>query len=118
MKQIRKHLYEGLYILRPTLSDDARDKALKKVISLIESLGGSHEKTIDWFRKKLAYEIKGCREGHYYLIYFTLPANAIDELIRENHLNEDLLRYMHIEVESTPEADEVVFNPVVEMERL
>lgn len=113
MKKEKMHLYEGMYILRPTLSDDAREKALKKVIQLIESLKGKHEKTIDWGRKKMAYEIKGCREGHYYLIYFSIPTHALDELIRENHLNEDLLRFMHLIIEEVPEGNEIVFKPLV-----
>lgn len=117
MKQVKKHLFEGMYILRPTLSDDAREKALKKVTSMIESLGGKHEKSIDWGRRKMAYDIKGCREGHYTLIYFSLPTDTIDELIRENHLHEDLLRYMHIVIEEFPEGNEIVFKPLVQIER-
>ena len=117
MKEAKTHLYEGMYIVRPTLSDEAKEKALKKVTSLIESLGGKHEKTIDWGRKKLAYEIKGSREGSFNLIYFSLPSTSIDELIRENHLNEDLLRYMHIQIDQVPESDEVTFKSIVQVER-
>jgi len=117
MRRIRENTYEGMYILRPTLSDDAREKALKKVTSLVESLGGKHYKTINWGRKKMTYDIKGCREGHYYLIYFSIPANAIDEMIRENHLHEDLLRFMHLVIEAVPESDEIAFKQIVQIER-
>jgi small subunit ribosomal protein S6 len=65
----------------------------------------------------MAYDIKGCREGHYYLIYFSIPSNAIDELIRENHLHEDLLRFMHLVVEEVPESDEITFKQIVQIER-
>lgn len=117
MKALQKHLYEGMYIWRSTLSDDAREKAIQKVTSLIESLRGTKEKVITWGRKKLAYEVKGCRDGHYTLIYFSLPAQAADELIRENHLNEDLLRFAHIAIDEVPEKDEITFKPIVQSER-
>ena len=117
MRKEKRSLYEGLYILRATLSDAAREQAHQKIISLIESLKGSHEKTIDWGRKKLAYRIKGNGEGHYYLIYFSLPTESIHELIRENRLNEDLLRFMNVAIETTPEANEITFKQIVEVER-
>jgi len=114
MKELKQNLYEGMYILRPTLSEDAREKALKKVLSFIENLGGTYEKTIEWGRKKMAYEIKGCREGYYYLLFFKLPTSSIDEIIHENHLNEDLLRFMHINIEEVPKEDEVKFKAIIE----
>lgn len=117
MKKTRIHLYEGMYIIRSTLSDDARERALAKVTTIIESLGGSKEKILDWGRRKMVYEIKGCRDGHYYLLYFKLPTEAMNELIRENHLHEDLLRFIHVAVDSVPEGDEIKFKPIVASER-
>lgn len=114
IKQNKQNLYEGLYVMRATLSEDARKKAVDKVISFIENLQGSHKKTIDWGRKKMAYEVKGCREGHYLLIYFSLPTNAIDELIRQNNFHEDLLRFMHVLIEEVPEASEVFFKKIIQ----
>lgn len=113
----RINLYEGMYIIRPTLSDDARDKAINRVVSMIEQLGGSFKKTLDWGRKKMAYDIKGCREGHYFLLYFELPTEAMNELIRENHLNEDLLRFMHKLACEVPESDEITFKSLQSSER-
>ncbi len=107
MRGTRTNTYEGLYIFRPTLSDEAREKALKKITTVIENFGGKLEKTIDWGRKKMAYEIKSCREGHYILLYFSLPTSAIDELVRENHLHEDLLRYLHRTIAMHTEGNEV-----------
>lgn len=111
------HRYEGMYIFRPTLSDDAREKALKKVIASIENLGGSHEKTIDWGRKKMAYDIKGSREGFYSLVYFSLPTENMDEVIRDLHLNEDILRFVHMRIEEYPQGNEITFKPLVQIER-
>ncbi|MCH9620903.1 MAG: hypothetical protein S4CHLAM20_03110 [Chlamydiia bacterium] len=110
MKQMRKNLYEGIFILRTSLSDDAKEKALAKISAVISAGGGDVKKTIDWGRKKLAYQIKNAREGYFYVVYFDLPTGSIKEFIRENSLNEDLLRCMHVLVENVPEADTIEFN--------
>lgn len=107
--KIKSNLYEGIFVLRTQLSDEAREKTLARISSVIADGGGNVKKTIDWGRKKLAYEIKGAREGHYYVIYFHLPTSSIKEFIRENSLNEDLLRSMHVLANKVPEEDSIEF---------
>jgi len=89
----KKQLYEGMYILSSTLSEDARSKALERIEAQIKEHGGDIHKTLDQGRRKLAYEMRGSREGHYYLLYFSAPTTALTELWKEYHLNEDLLRF-------------------------
>lgn len=99
----KKQLYEGMYILNATLSEDARKKALERITSGITGCGGEIRKVHDQGRKKLAYEIRGSREGYYYLLYFTAPTSKLAELWREYHLNEDLLRFMTLSTEEVRE---------------
>jgi small subunit ribosomal protein S6 len=109
-KQERTHLYEGMYILSASLSDDARQKALDKIITGITKRKGAVVKIFDQGRKKLAYEINSKRDGHYVLLYFTAPSNAMSEMWREYHLNEDLIRFLTLRVEAVPEKIE--FQPL------
>lgn len=102
MKKDSKNLYEGMYIISATLSDDARNKALDRIQNGITSRGGEIHKIHNQGRKRLAYEIDGHREGYYYVVYFDVNPAAINELWQEYHLNEDLIRFM------TTRADEVV----------
>ena len=102
-RKLRKHLYEGMYILNPSLSDDAIKKALARITDSIEEKGGEIRKIHDQGRKKLAYQINGNRQGYYFLIYFDSPAPAIAEMWREYHLNEDLLRFMTLRTEEVME---------------
>lgn len=112
MARPRSHLYEGMYILSATLSDEARQKALDKILSGVQGRGGEIHKTFDQGRKKLAYEIDGRREGYYYLLYFSVPTAAMTDIWREYHLNEDLLRFLTLRVEKVPEKIE--FKPLVQ----
>ena len=106
MKEQVSRLYEGMYILSATLSDDAKQKALDRISNGITTRGGEIRKVFDQGRKKLAYEIQGKREGHYYLIYFTVPSTEINEMWREYHLNEDLIRFLTLQAEEVPEKIE------------
>lgn len=100
------NLYEGMYIIKATLSDEARQKALDRIQNGITSRGGEILKIHDQGRRRLAYEIEGHREGHYYLVYFNVKPSAIDELWQEYHLNEDLVRFITLKTEKVLEKVE------------
>lgn len=112
MDKTAENLYEGMYILSATLSEDARQKALEKIKTGMLSRGGEILKLHEQGRRRLAYEINGRREGFYYLIYFTLRPSAITELWNEYHLNEDLIRFVTLRTESVMEKIE--FKPLAE----
>jgi len=112
MTEKNTNLYEGMYILSATLSDDARAKALDKITAGITSRGGEILKIHQQGRKRLAYQIGNHREGYYYLVYFNVNPAAIDELWREYHLNEDLVRFITLRTDKV--MDEIKFKPLVE----
>ncbi|MCH1429740.1 MAG: 30S ribosomal protein S6 [Chlamydiales bacterium] len=102
-KNEKSTLYEGMFIANAALSEDARKKFLEKLHSGITSKGGEIKNEIDMGRKKLAYQIRGHREGYYYLLYFTAPSSQIKELWNDYHLNEDLIRFMTLKTEEARE---------------
>lgn len=114
MNENRQNLYEGMYVISATLSEDARNKALDRIQSGITNRGGEIKKIHEQGRRRLAYEIDGHREGYYYLIYFTAPTSAISELWQEYHLNEDLIRFITLRTEKVMEKIE--FKPLVEQQ--
>ncbi len=109
-KNERKGLYEGMYILSATLSDESRKKAFEKITSGITEKGGEILKIHEQGRRKLAYEIDGRREGFYYVVYFNVPTQAIKELWKEYHLHEDLVRFMTMRTEKV--LDSLEFKPL------
>lgn len=106
MNQKNDNLYEGMYVVRATLSEDARQKALEKIQSGITHHGGEIVKIHDQGRRRLAYEIDGHREGYYYLLYFKVRPSAIAELWHEYHLNEDLVRFITLRTDKVLEKIE------------
>jgi len=106
MKELKQNLYEGMYVIRATLSEDARAKALEKIQNGITQHGGEILKVHDQGRRRLAYEINGHREGYYYLLYFKVKPAAISELWQEYHLNEDLVRFITLTTDKVLEKIE------------
>lgn len=112
MSEQTNHLYEGMYILSSALSDEARGRAFKKIIDLIEEQGGKVLKIHERGRQRLAYDIRRHREGHYYIVYFEIPTEAIKVMQREYHLMEDLLRFITLRAKEVME--EIKFKSLVE----
>ncbi len=106
MSEKKQNLYEGMYVLKATLSDEARNKALDKIKTGITSRGGEVVKIHDQGRRRLAYEIDGLREGHYYILYFNVVPSAVSEMWQEYHLNEDLIRFITLRAEAVMEKIE------------
>ena len=71
--------------------------ALKdKMAELVKAQGAEMGEITQWDRRKLAYAIKGKREGVY--IFMNLKANtaAVDEVVRTLKLTDSVLRHLVI----------------------
>lgn len=112
MKKQHPKLYEGMFILNASLSEDAMKKALEKINGAIEERGGEILKTHDWGRRKLAYEINRYKQGHYFLIYFSVVPSALAEMNSEYLLNEDLIRYQTLTADAV--LEKIEFKPLPE----
>ena len=110
----RQNLYEGMYVISATLSEEARQKALERIKTGIINQGGEIKKIHERGRRRLAYEIDGHREGYDIIIYFTAPTSAINELWQEYHLNEDLIRFITLRAEKV--LEKIEFKPLVEQQ--
>lgn len=108
MKKLRPRLYEGMYILNATLSEESRQKALDKILDGITEKGGEIHKVHSQGRKRLAFEIDGKREGYYFIIYFTVSSNMIKDLWRDYNLHEDLIRFMTRQTSEVKEEMEFI----------
>lgn len=114
MSQEKPNLYEGMYVISATLSDDQRQKIVDRIRADIETSGGEIVKVHDQGRKRLAYEIDGQKEGYYLLMYFNCLPSVIARLWREYHLIEGLLRFMTLRTDEVMEKIE--FKPLVEQQ--
>ncbi|HIS74708.1 TPA: 30S ribosomal protein S6 [Candidatus Galligastranaerophilus intestinavium] len=89
--------YELLATIKPNLDNDEADKVIAKIEESVSSLGGSVINTDKMGRKKLAYDVKGFRDGFMAVLKINLDADKVVEFKRQLKLNENVIRTMFIE---------------------
>ena len=90
--------YELLAVFKPSLDQEELDKVVESISEEIKSYKGSVESVDKMGRKKLAYDVQGYRDGFFANLIVSLPAESIVEFKRNLKLNENVLRFMFMEV--------------------
>ena len=101
-------LYEHTVIARPDLSAQQAQALADTFGEVIGGQGGKVAKVEYWGLRNLAFRVKKNRKGHYLHINVEAPAAAITELERTQRINEDVLRYLTVKVESFEEGPSAV----------
>ncbi|MBP1744290.1 MAG: rpsF [Firmicutes bacterium] len=91
--------YETIFILQPTLDEEAVKANIEKFKGVIENGGGVIENVDFWGKRKLAYEIKKVNEGFYTLINFSADAELPKELDRIFRINDTVVRHIIVNIE-------------------
>lgn len=86
--------YEAMYILDPGLEEARQTALVDRFRDLVIAQGATVELIDRWERRRLAYEVKGRREGYYVVMNFTGGPAAQAELTRVFGITEGVLRAM------------------------
>lgn len=89
--------YELLATIKPNLDNDEADKVIARIEESVSSLGGGVIDTDKMGRKKLAYDVKGFRDGFIAVLKINLEADKVAEFKRQLKLNENVIRTMFTE---------------------
>jgi small subunit ribosomal protein S6 len=92
-----------MFIVKATLTDEETQAQIATVKANIEKNGGTIVSCDEMGSRNLAYEIDKQKRGYYYVIYFTAPSEAINELERNYRVNESIIRFIFIKSESKTE---------------
>jgi len=95
----RTRKYEAFYIVPPDLDDGEVQALADRFKGIVEKQGGSVESASKWDKRKLAYEIKGYKEGNYVLMHFSADAKAPSELDRLMRISDDVVRHRIYKIE-------------------
>jgi small subunit ribosomal protein S6 len=93
------HIYESIFIINPNLSDEETAGVIKKMQDVVTKQGGEMTKFEDWGKKKLAYEIKKQKRGHYAFFQFSAPPTAVSELERTYKLTDAVIKFITVKLE-------------------
>ncbi len=91
--------YETIFILHPSLDDEAIKASIEKFKGVIENGKGVIENIDLWGRRKLAYEIKKVNEGVYVLVTFNCEPTLPKELDRVFRITDTVIRHMIINLD-------------------
>ena len=97
MSQVRQ--YELIYITPSETTEEALAELHQQVAAVTERFGATIEKTENWGRRKLAYEIAGQREGVYVLEVINGPAAMVTELDRRLRVFDNVIRHLVVRVD-------------------
>jgi small subunit ribosomal protein S6 len=89
-----------MYIVRPTLDEQALVTVNERVDKFITAAGGEILKREDWGKRRLAFPIAKFTEGFYSVLQIKLAPTAVRNLERNLQLTEEVLRYLVTRVES------------------
>ncbi|CAM2864988.1 30S ribosomal protein S6 [Hathewaya histolytica] len=92
--------YELMFILKPSLDEEAVKANVEKFKGIIETNGGEIENVDLWGKRKLAYPIEKVTEGHYVLVNFKSNPELPKELTRNLKISDNVIRDMIVKKEN------------------
>ena len=92
--------YETIFILHPSLDEEAVKANIEKFKGVIENGGGTIENVDFWGKRKLAYEIAKVNEGFYTLINFEANTELPKELDRVFRITDGVKRHIVVKQEN------------------
>ncbi|HWP85094.1 MAG TPA: 30S ribosomal protein S6 [Terriglobia bacterium] len=92
-------IYETIFLLKPDLPEEEADRIVAQMEGVITSGGGTLRKTDRMGRRRLAYEVRGYREGQYVLLEAACEAPVVQELERRLKVTEPVLKYQTVRLD-------------------
>ena len=91
--------YELVYIVTPDASEDAVAELHTQIEQIIERFKGTLDKTENWGRRRLAYEIGKHREGTYVVETISGSGELMKEIDRRLRVSDAVIRHLIVRVD-------------------
>jgi len=98
--------YELVYVVSPDASDDQVTDLHTQVEAIVQRLGGQIEKTENWGRRRLAYEIGRHKEGTYVLELINGSGELMKEIDRRLKVSDLVIRQLVVRIDEVQEVIE------------
>jgi small subunit ribosomal protein S6 len=105
-------LYEHVFLSRQDASTQQVEELTAHIKGVVEQMGGKVAKLEQWGVKSLSYRLRKNRKAHYTFMNLDAPPAVINEIERQERLNEDVLRYLTVRVEEHEEGPSVMMRKV------
>ena len=91
--------YELVYVVSPDASDEQIAELHTQIEAIIQRMGGQLEKTENWGRRKLAYEIGRHKEASYVLEVINGSGELMKEIDRRLKVLDYVIRHLAVRVD-------------------
>jgi len=91
--------YELVYVMTPESSDEQVTELHNQIEQIVQRFNGTIDKTDNWGRRKLAYEIKHHREGIYVVETITGGGDLMKEIDRRLRVLDSVIRHLVVRVD-------------------
>ena len=91
--------YELVYVVSPEASDDQVADLHNQVEAIVQRIGGAIERTDNWGRRRLAYEIGRHKEGTYVLEVINGDGELMKEIDRRLKVTDLVIRHLVVRVD-------------------
>ena len=91
--------YELVYVVSPEASDEQVADLHTQIDDIVQRLGGQLEKTDNWGRRRLAYEIGRHKEATYVLEYISGSGELLKEIDRRLKVSDLVIRHLVVRVD-------------------
>ena len=98
--------YELVYVVSPDATDDQVTDLHTQVEAIVQRLGGQIEKTENWGRRRLAYEIGRHKEGTYVLELINGSGELMKEIDRRLKVSDLVIRQLVVRIDEVQEVIE------------
>ena len=99
MPAVAERQYELVYILPADTTDQQVAELHEQVEGVVSRMNGAIERTENWGRKRLAYEIAHQKEGVYVLDVINGGGELMKELDRRLRVMDQVIRHMIVRVD-------------------
>ena len=100
--------YEGMFVVYNKEAQKTHDYLEQHIRDVLTKVGATVVRLSKWDERQLAYEIKGQRDGIFYLCYFDSEGGKLADLRREAELSEIILRLLVLQLDEVPSEEEVL----------
>ena len=91
--------YELVYIVTPEATDEQVAELHTQIEQIVQRFNGTFDKTENWGRRKLAYEIGHHREGNYVVETITGSGELMKEIDRRLRVIDSVIRHLVVRVD-------------------
>jgi small subunit ribosomal protein S6 len=91
--------YELVYVISPEASDEQVADLHTQIEAIVQRMNGTIEKTDNWGRRKLAYEIGRHKEGTYVLEIISGGGELMKEIERRLKVSDLVVRQLTVRVD-------------------